>query len=116
LFGKTSKDHGSLGYFKCLLNRRAIKKDPKKDVNASLDFFITVVKGHFLAAACRILGIKKLDAPLKLPPGILRYNSANQFEFLKTIANKVVEEFTLVDNALMCEQISETGDGVHNYA
>ena len=116
MFGKTSKDHGSLGYFKSLLNRTAVKQDPKKDVNASLDFLLTVVKGHFLAAACWILGVTKPDASLKLPPGIYRYSSCNQFKFLKTIATKVVEEFTLMGKALTGEQISESGDGVHNYA
>ena len=116
MFQSSSKDHGTLGYFKSLLNRTAVKKDPKKYVNASLDFFLTIVKGHLLAAACRILGITKLDAPLKLPPGIGQYSSTNQFEFLKTIASKVVEEFTLVDNALLCKEVAESGDGVHNYA
>ena len=116
LFKNCSRDHGSLGYFKSLLNHRIVTKDPKKDVNASLDLLLTVVKRHFLSAACRILGITKLDSSLHLPPGIHRYSSANQFQFLKTIAMKVVEEFTLIDKALLCEQMPETGDGAYNFA
>lgn len=86
------------------------------DVNVSLDFLLTVVKGHLLTAACQTLGTTKLDLPLRIPPGIRRCSSANQCEFLKTIATEVVDKFTLVDKALMGEKVAETGDGVHNYA
>lgn len=94
LFVLSSRDHGSLWFFKSLLNRTPVKKDPKKDVNASLDFLLTVVKGHLLAAACQILGVTKLDSPLNLPPGIKRSSSAQQYEFLKNTAAQVVEKFT----------------------
>lgn len=86
------------------------------DVNVSLDFLLTVVKGHLLTAACQTLGTTKLDLPLRIPRGIRRCSSANQCEFLKTIATEVVDKFTLVDKALMGEKVAETGDGVHNYA
>ena len=57
LFGNTSRDHGTLGYFKSLLNRTPVKNDPKKDVNATLDFNLTIVRGHLLAVACKVLGV-----------------------------------------------------------
>ncbi len=116
LFGLSSRDHGSLGYFKSLLNRTPVKKDPKKNVNTSLDFLLTVIKGHLLAAACQILGVTKLDSPLKLPPGIQRSSKAQQYEFLKTTATQVVEKFTLVGAALTRKKVVETHDGVHNSA
>ena len=46
-FGNTSRHHGTLGYFKSLLNCTPVKNDPKKDVNATVDFFLTVLKAIF---------------------------------------------------------------------
>ena len=45
-------------------------KDVKKGVLATLDFPLTVVKGHLLAAACEIIGITKLDSYVPLPPNV----------------------------------------------
>ena len=113
----TSKDYGALGYFKSLLNCMDAKRIQRKMSMAHLISSSLLSMGRYLlAAACQSLGIVKLDTPLKLPPGIGQYSSANQFEFLKTNASKVVEEFTLVDNAVLCEQVAESGDGVHYYA
>ena len=54
----SARDHGTLGFF---------KTDVKKDVNATLDFLLTVVKGHLLAVTCEVLGITKLDSKVNLP-------------------------------------------------
>jgi hypothetical protein len=56
-YSQSSRDHGTLWHFKSLLNRASISKDQKKYVNATVDFLLTVVKGHMLAAACQILGV-----------------------------------------------------------
>ena len=42
----SASDHGTLGFFRCKLNRTTVSTDVKKDVNAALDFLLTVVKGH----------------------------------------------------------------------
>ena len=68
LYNQTSaRDHGTLGFFRSKLNQITVTKDVKKDVNATLDFLLIVVKGHLLATACEILGITKLDSHVPLP-------------------------------------------------
>ena len=116
LYGQTSRDHGTLGYFKSLLNRTTVKNDPKKEVNASLEFLLTVVKGHILAVACEVLGVTKLDSPLQLPPGLREGDSQSQLSFLRRLALQVVDRCTLVGAALTRDKVVETQDGVYNYA
>ena len=116
LFGRTSQEHGTLGYFKSVLNRTPVKKDPKKNVDACLDLLLSVVKGHFLASACTYLGIKKLNSPLQLPLGVRRGSSDQQYTFVKSIANHVVNTCTLFDGALTGEEVADIDDSVYNYA
>ena len=55
-YGKSSGDHGTLAFSRSSrLNRIAVTKELKKDVNACIDFISTVMKGYFLACACGIL-------------------------------------------------------------
>ena len=116
LYSQSSRDHGTLGHFKSLLNRTSISKDPKKDVNAAVDFLLTVVKGHMLAAACQILGVTKLDSKINLPPGLDKSSIAQQYAYLRTIAAQVVDQCTLIEGALTGDSVMETKDGVFNYA
>ena len=116
MFGHTSRDHGTMGYFKGLLNRTPVKKDPKKDVNACQDFLLTVVKGHLLAAACTYLGVNKLDSPLKLPLDIYKKSNAEQYPFLEKIATQVVNNLTVVQSVFTGGHVVEYGDGVYNFA
>ena len=97
LYGQSSGDHGTLGYFRSLLNRNTVNADTKKAVDANLDFLSTVVKGHLLACACRILGITRLNSKLQLPPGIYHQNAQQQLSYVRHLATQVVEECTLID-------------------
>lgn len=110
LYGHSSRDHGTLGYFRSLLNRSTVTSDVKKAVDANLEFLDTVTKGHILASACRILGITKLDSELQLPPGIV---PEKQPGYVRRIASQVVEECTLID---AFGEVAETNDHVYNYA
>ena len=116
LYCQTSRDHGTLGYFRSKLNRTPVTKDPEKDVNTSLDFMLTVVKGHLLAAACKILGATSFDSPLQLPQDIKNKSTEEQLSFLSSISAEVVEKCTLLDKAFTREVVEETNDGVYNYA
>jgi len=78
-----------------------------------LDFLSTVVKGHLLACACRILGITRLNSKLQLPPGIYHQNAQQQLSYVRHLATQVVEECTLID---ICGTVPETDDKVYNYA
>ena len=40
-----------------ITNRRNVTKECKKDINASEDFFETIVKGHVLSSEMELLGM-----------------------------------------------------------
>ena len=79
----------------------------KKAVDANLEFLNTVIKGHHLASACRVLGITNLDGKLQVPPGIL------PARYIRRVASQVVEECTLIDAS---GEVAKTNDHVYNYA
>lgn len=113
LYGHSSRDRGTLGHFRSLLNRtKTVKKDCKKAVDANLEFLEVVFKGHLLASACRILGIAKLDSTLQLPQDIRHGSAQQQLVCIRSLATQVVEECTLIDT---CGDIADTDDHVYNY-
>ena len=114
-YGTSSGDHGTLAFFRSRLNRIAVTKDPKKDVNACMDFIYTVVKGHYVACACRVLGISSVDEPPVLPPGIHKETDDHKLAFITRIAKLVVHRCTLVDGTFTNETAPDKDDGVYNY-
>ena len=112
MYGKQSSsgDFATLRHFQILLNRSNVKPDPKKAVDANLEFYLTVTKGHLLAYACNILGCSKLDDALVLPQGIQRAPIQQQWEYLSNLAGTIVKECTLSDD------VDDTKDRVYNYA
>ena len=102
-----------MSYFRSLLNRNIVTTDTKKAVDANLEFLDTVVKGHFLASACRALGISKLDSELQLPPGIYHASAQQQLAFVQSLATQVLENCTLIDTS---GDVAETLEHVYNYA
>ena len=112
MYGKSSKDYGTLGYLKSLLNRKTVTADPKKAVDANLDFVTTVVKGHMLSCAFDILGIKKFDDRIQLP----HFTSVEQqWEYVRQLAEQVVERCTLID-ITSYGNVADTEDHIYNYA
>jgi len=85
-------------------------------VNATVDFLMTVTKGHLLAAACRIFGVEKLTSTLPLPSGISKCSYSEQYEYVCGIATAVVEKCTLVDESFIGGEVDDQNDHVHNYA
>ena len=57
VYGHSARDDGTLGFFRSC---NTVTADVKKAVDDTLDFWETVVKGHFLATACTILGINSI--------------------------------------------------------
>lgn len=115
-YGKSSGDHGTLAFFRSRLNRIAVSNDPKKDVDACIDFITTIVKGHFLACACTLFGVSSISEPLVLPPGIDKASGEVKLAFIEKIARKVVERCTLIEGSLTNGTVADHGDGVYNYA
>jgi hypothetical protein len=93
-----------------------VTKDVKKDVNATLDFLLAVVKGHLLAAACEILGITKLDSYVPLPPSVKHGQPCDKYAYVQSIASQVVERCTLIGEAFTDEKLDNTKDAKYNYA
>lgn len=93
------------------MNRVSVTKDVKKEVDATLDFLTTVIKGHWLACASEILGLSSLDGSITAD-----FHTAPDI-FLEELACKVVDRFTVVDAAfldLTCE--CSIDDKAYNYA
>ena len=74
LYSTSSRDHGTLGHFCSLLGRLPRAKDPKKDFDACLDALFTVLKGHFVAAACCEMGI---TSPNDTPEALIAVQSGS---------------------------------------
>ena len=69
IFKASSSDHGTFGHLCTLLGRIPAAKVPKKDMNTCTDALFTVLKGHFVAYTCKLLGISDPnDTPKTLPP------------------------------------------------
>ena len=87
--------------------------DVKKAVDDTLEFLEAVTKGHFLAVACRILGISSLNDKVQLPVGILKADTNKQLQYIRHVANKVVEQCSVMDTNI---EMLDTNDRVYNYA
>lgn len=94
LFSTSCGDHGTLAFFRGKLNRVAVSKEPKKSVDACIEFLDAVMKGHWLGCACEILGIAGLDRPFVLPSSILKGTPAEQLTYVRGLAQKVVDKMT----------------------
>lgn len=112
----SSRDHGTLGHFRSLLSRLSVTSNTKKDVNATVDLLMTVYKGHLLACACKVLGIKKLTDRIDIPDTIFKGSQKQQQAYVSIIAAQVVDEMTLIEDAYRTVGVVESGDGVYNYA
>ena len=119
LFCTSSRDHGTLGHFCGLLGRLPQDKDPKKDFNACRDVLFTILKGHYIAAACIEMGI---ETPNEIPQNVQvlsqvqQQSAAQQRQYIYSIAQAVVEKCSVIEGAILFKSMPETGDMVHNYA
>ena len=91
LFAPSSRDHGTLSQFCSLLGRLPAAKDPKKDMNACTDILMTVLKGHYIAAASNMLGISSLEEIPKSLPDFKKASVAEKKAFLYDLADRVVK-------------------------
>ena len=77
----------------------------------------TVVKGHWIACACEILGIPDADSAITYPRGLPKENLQKQREFIEGIARQVVDRLTLVESAFVCPgELEDSCDTCYNYA
>ena len=87
-----------------LLNRLPEAEVPKDNTHACQDALLTIYNGHIAAEACEELGIQTSD---KVPPPSTTVD-------LNQLGVKVVEECTIVTEAILRKPIEESGDGKYN--
>jgi len=76
-----------------------------------------VVKGHWIACACNVLGISDVDGPIRFPAGLFKADLDTKWKFIESIAKKVVDRLTLVESAFVDPgEITDSGDTCYNYA
>ena len=90
LYTISSFEFGTLAFFRSRLHRIAVGSDPKKCVDATTEFFLTVVNEYWLACACDILGISELDDSVPLPSDIQTCTPLQKLAYVRGIAQKVV--------------------------
>ena len=88
----------------------SVTNDVKKDVNATLDFLKTVIKGHF------ILGCSTPKGPVTVHARIYKTSPAEQLKFIKRIAKEVTCRMGIVDSVFQGCDTPDTTDGIYNYS
>ena len=83
-------------------------------MNSCTDALFTVLKGYFLAFACKELGIENIDSELKHPI-VQSTSSTEKMRFLVGLAMKVVENCTIIGDALLGKRVDESGDKKYDY-
>lgn len=105
-----------LGFFKTLLKRATVSKNPKQDVNATVDFLETVVVGHWVACACKILGISDPIEKANLPAHLNKSSAREKLEYITSLSKQVVDKSTIVDCSFADSHSSSHDlDKVFNY-
>lgn len=85
-------------------------------MNACTDILITVLKGHYIAAACSLLEIDDPQGKPKSLPALHKMSARERYSYIMDLSSKVLDKCGLVDAAILGEKVKETGDGVVDYA
>ena len=109
LYRLSSRECGTLSFFRTQINCIAVSKDPKKEVNACIDFLDAIIKGHWLACACEELSIDGLSSTIRLPAG-------SATDFIQQLAEKIVNRCTIVETAFTHSDTANTDNTAYNYA
>ena len=83
-------------------------------MNACTDALFTVLKGYFLAFACKELGIENVDSDLNHPV-FKSTSTAEKQRFIVGLSMKVVENCTIISDTLLGKEVKESGDQKYNY-
>lgn len=117
MFCISSRDHGTLGHLCSLLGRLPKAKDPKKELNVCLEALLTILEGHFTAAACQILKIKHPDEePQSLSAVRGRCRIDKKKAYITNVATEIVEKYTINREAVLGKKVLDRHDYVNNYA
>ena len=113
---KSCKNHGTLGYFCSMLGRMPNANDPKKDMNACTDALFTVLKGHYVACACKILQLQDPTAKCPSVDALEGKSKTAKLAFLAKLSLDVVNKFSIIEDAILGCKIYGTKDDAYDYA
>ena len=110
---KSAANRGTLTNLLERIGRLHDAREPKKNLHACLDGLLAIFKGHIVAAACKELGISSPQDDLPEPaPGGPPHPKISTSE----LATRVMDQWTIVPEAILDQPLLETDDGVYNYA
>lgn len=116
-------EKGTLYQIRNLLNRKNVRKSPKRDVNAAEDFLEVVITGHILAAVMTYLGMSSLhDSPSSsmISPSVWMEDDAVRRDILEDISTHIVEEHVDLETVFKPSKPSSSESTakstVYNYA
>ena len=111
---KSCKSHGTLGYFCSMLGRMPDANNPKKNMNACTDVLFTVLKGHYVALACKLLNIQ--DPTADCPTVDTLEGKEAKLAFLAKLSLDVISRFSIIKDAVLGCKIYGTKDDAYDYA
>lgn len=87
-------------------------------MNACTDILLTVLKGHYVAAACKEVGIDNANSlpPTDTLPNFQQMPAREQYSFIMKLASQVLERCGIVECALIGELVIDGEHAVANYA
>ena len=106
----SARDRGTLYQLRTLLDRRNVVSDPERNFNACHDFLETVVDGHILAAACKVLGV---SSPQEISKSHFAVDEST--DSIKSAIHHVALQIEQKYTKYSVSPVS-TNDGVFNYA
>lgn len=108
-------DQGTLAQLLTLIKCTPAANNPKKDMNVCVDALFTALKGHILAYAREELGIENLDSTI-VNPALTSASDVDKQKFIVGLSMKIVENYSIIGDALLAKKVSESGDHKYNYA
>ncbi len=105
LFSKSPRDHGTMTHLLTQLRRLPDAKVPKDNMHACQDALLTIYDGHIVAKALEVLGIGSTDES----------PTPSTTVDLKQLATTIVNDCTIVSEAILGKTIEESGDNTYNY-
>ena len=86
---KSGEEKGTLFYLKTLFNHRSFSENVTESFNHVGEFLAFVTEGYIVLFAMRILGV---NLNTEIGENILEMEDSEKRDYLRTIANRVVDE------------------------
>ena len=99
----SSQDPGTLFQLRNLINRRNVIKDVRNDMNATEDFFKTVLVGHILTAAMQLFGMEDESSTPQHPyftEDLASQPDSRKWEVLSSCVKQLLDKY--VSASLHC--------------